>query len=57
MDRFELLIVRHANLDYARDSLTVRGRLEAEALARTLRRWGPMDLFSSPMGRAQEKAS
>lgn len=51
-----LLIIRHADPDYANDSLTPAGRLEAEALAERMVRQGVDQLYCSPLGRARETA-
>lgn len=53
----KLLIVRHADPDYERDSLTPAGEKEAEALAEYLKNV-PIDYaYLSPLGRAQKTAS
>lgn len=52
-----ILIVRHGEPDYARDSLTPLGRLQAQAVARRLQDEGIQAIFSSPMGRARETAA
>src|SRR5258708_6636195 len=50
----QLYIVRHAEPDYANDSLTPAGQLEAEALAvRMTKHLRPEVLYSSPLGRAR----
>ena len=50
----QLFIIRHGDPDYANDSLTPAGRLEAAALAtRLATQIKPDTLFSSPMGRAR----
>ena len=49
-----LYIIRHGQPDYASDSLTPRGRAEAEALADYLPRLGLTALYCSPLGRARE---
>jgi broad specificity phosphatase PhoE len=51
----QLFLIRHADPDYDRDSLTSAGKLEAEALAlRMASAIRPDFLFSSPSGRARE---
>lgn len=51
-----LYIIRHGEPDYSTDTLTVRGKLQAEAVAKRMRD-SKIDLvFSSPMGRAVETA-
>lgn len=51
-----LYIIRHGDPDYATDSLTPRGKLQAEAVAKRLVASGINRIFSSPMGRARETA-
>jgi broad specificity phosphatase PhoE len=48
----EVILVRHGDPDYARDSLTERGHAEARALAERLRDEPIETLYVSPMGRA-----
>jgi probable phosphoglycerate mutase len=50
----EILLIRHGDPDYSKDSLTPRGRIEAQRLAETLREVDIDDLYVSPLGRAQE---
>lgn len=49
-----ILIVRHAEPDYAADSVTPKGRVEAELLSRRLARYRIRDFYVSPYGRAQD---
>ncbi len=51
-----ILLVRHAEPDYSRDSLTEKGFREAEYLAERLARQQPSALYCSPLGRAQRTA-
>lgn len=51
-----LYVIRHGDPDYARDHLTPRGLLEAQALSIRMGRLAPTHLYSSPMGRAQATA-
>jgi len=51
-----LYIIRHGDPDYKTDTLTPRGRLQAEAVAERMRRSGIDRVFCSPMGRARETA-
>ena len=51
-----LYIVRHGDPIYETDSLTERGKLQAEAVAKRLVRSGINRIFSSPMGRARMTA-
>lgn len=48
-----LYIIRHGDPDYKTDSLTERGKLQAEALGQRLFRSRIDRVFSSPMGRAK----
>lgn len=49
----EVILIRHADPDYANDTLTEKGHAEARALADHLRNQ-PLDaLYVSPMGRAR----
>ena len=52
-----ILLVRHAEPDYARDSLTPKGRREAELLSRRLCRLDVKAFYVSPLGRAQDTAA
>ena len=51
-----ILLIRHADPDYAHDSITAEGRLEAGALSRIADRLDLGDCYMSPFGRAQETA-
>ncbi len=51
-----LYIVRHGDPDYTTDTLTERGKLQAEAVAKRLSDSGITRVFSSPLGRARETA-
>lgn len=51
-----LYIVRHGDPIYATDTLTERGKLQAEAVGKRLYDAKIDRIFSSPMGRAQETA-
>ena len=52
-----ILIIRHAEPDYAKDSLTEKGILEAKALAEYAEELKIDDCYVSPLGRAQKTAS
>ena len=52
-----LFIIRHGDPDYAHDSLTEKGRREAEALAEWLADVRLDEIFASPLGRAQMTAA
>lgn len=51
-----LYIIRHGDPDYTTDTLTPRGRLQAEAVGRRLAAAKIDRVFSSPMGRARQTA-
>ena len=51
-----LYIVRHGDPDYATDSLTERGKLQAEAVGKRIAASGIDVIYSSPMGRAKQTA-
>ena len=52
----KLYIVRHGDPDYANDSLTERGRREAELLADKFEKMDFAAIYLSPLGRARETA-
>ena len=52
-----ILLIRHAEPDYFRDSLTPKGQMEAELLSRRLINYHILDFYVSPLGRAQDTAS
>ena len=52
-----LIFVRHAEPDYGCDSLTAKGRLEAELLSRRLARLNVTAFYTSPLGRAKDTAA
>lgn len=49
----EIYIVRHADPDYKNDSLTEKGRREAELLSERLKKIDFKQAYISPLGRAQ----
>ena len=51
-----LYIIRHGDPDYATDSLTERGKRQAEAVGRRMADAKINKIFSSPMGRAKQTA-
>lgn len=53
----KLMFVRHAEPDYARDSLTAKGRVEAELLSRRLCALNVKAFYVSPLGRARDTAA
>lgn len=52
----KILIVRHADPDYSIDSLTPKGRVEAELLSRRLCGLDIKDFYVSVLGRAKDTA-
>ena len=52
-----IYIIRHAEPDYARDSLTEKGWREAELLSRRLSKIPDASYYTSPLGRARATAS
>lgn len=51
-----LYIIRHGDPDYTTDTLTERGRLQAEAVGKRIASAKVDRIFSSPMGRARQTA-
>ena len=52
-----LYIIRHGDPNYTTDSLTPKGAAQAEALGKRLFDSGIQQIYSSPLGRAQETAA
>lgn len=52
-----ILIVRHGDPDYEKDSLTERGWREAEFLAKRLSKLTVKEFYVSPLGRAKDTAA
>ncbi len=48
-----LIFIRHGEPDYEHDSLTEKGRREAELVAKRIKEIGPDFVYSSPLGRAE----
>ncbi len=53
----KLLIIRHGDPDYEKDTLTAKGEREAQLLADRISRLDVRDYYCSPLGRAQKTAS
>lgn len=53
----KLIIIRHGDPDYEKDSLTEKGWREAELLSRKLITMEVKNFYMSPLGRAQDTAS
>lgn len=51
-----LYVIRHGDPDYTTDTLTPKGKLQADALAKRLGVYGVDLVYSSPLGRARETA-
>ncbi len=51
-----ILFIRHAEPDYKTDTLTPKGRREAELLSRRMANYKIRDAYVSPLGRARETA-
>lgn len=51
--KMRILLIRHGEPDYSTDSLTEKGRREAELLAQRLSRENIAKIYSSPLGRAR----
>ena len=51
-----LYIIRHAEPDYEHNTITKKGRQEAKALGRRLKKEGLTRIYSSPLGRALHTA-
>jgi broad specificity phosphatase PhoE len=52
----KLYIIRHADPDYPNNTITPAGHIEAQALARRMKKAGLTRLYSSPLGRARDTA-
>lgn len=52
-----ILLIRHGDPDYVRDTLTEKGHREAALLAQTAQELNLGDCYQSPLGRAQDTAA
>ena len=52
-----IYIIRHADPDYANNTITPQGHIEAEALALRMERIGLDRIYTSPLGRALDTAA
>lgn len=52
----KIIFCRHAEPDYEHDSITDKGKIEAELLARRLCRIDIDEIYVSPLGRAKRTA-
>ena len=48
-----LIFIRHGDPDYVHDTLTEKGKREAELLAQRVKNWDVSKFYVSPLGRAQ----
>lgn len=53
----KLVLIRHAEPDYERDSLTEKGFREAALLGKRVAGWKPDFIYCSPLGRARATAA
>lgn len=53
----KILIIRHAEPDYSIDSLTEKGKREAQLLKERLLKLDIRDFYCSPLGRAKDTAA
>lgn len=51
-----IIFVRHGEPDYTDDSLTEKGKREADLLSKRTKDWNIKDIYVSPLGRAKETA-
>lgn len=52
-----LIFIRHGDPDYVHDTLTEKGKREAELLAQRVKNWDVSKFYVSPLGRAQLTAN
>lgn len=52
----ELYLIRHGDPNYQTDSLTEKGKIQAQKLSEFIKRFPCDEIYSSPMGRAKETA-
>lgn len=53
----KLIFIRHGDPNYIDDTVTERGRKEAEALRARVRSWNVDRFYCSPLGRARDTAA
>ena len=53
----KIIFIRHGEPDYSCDSLTEKGKREADILAKRTALWDVDDIYVSPFGRAKETAA
>lgn len=52
----KLIFIRHGDPDYINDTLTEKGKREAELLSRRVCQWKVKEFYCSPLGRARDTA-
>ena len=52
-----LLFIRHGDPDYANDTLTEQGKIEAKLLSDVIGDFEIDDIYVSPLGRARDRQS
>lgn len=52
----KMIFIRHGDPDYINDTVTERGRIEADALVERVSKWDVDKFFCSPLGRAKATA-
>lgn len=53
----KIIFIRHGDPDYVNDTLTEKGKREAELLSERVRKWEVKDFYCSPLGRAKDTAA
>ena len=53
----KIIFIRHGAPDYVNDTLTEKGRREAELLSHRVVKWDVKDFYCSPLGRAKDTAA
>ena len=53
----KIIFIRHGDPDYVNDTLTEKGRREAELLSHRVIKWDVKDFYCSPLGRAKDTAA
>ena len=53
----KIIFIRHGAPDYVNDTLTEKGRREAELLSHSVVKWDVKDFYCSPLGRAKDTAA
>lgn len=56
-NNMKLIFIRHGDPDYVNDTLTEKGRREAELLADMVSKWDVKQFYCSPLGRAKDTAA